>query len=66
VITVLVVLSFLHGAPRTRLVAGAAGLGRWLLLAGVGGWLGFLIVSRLALLIDRLGFLVGDLPGVSR
>jgi hypothetical protein len=47
-------------------VAGAAGIGRWLLLAGVGGWLGFLIVSRLALLIDRLGFLVGDLPGVSR
>jgi hypothetical protein len=65
-ITVLVVVSFLHGAPRARLVAGAAGIGRWLLLAGVGGWLGFLLVSRLALLVDRLGFLVGDLPGVSR
>jgi hypothetical protein len=66
VITVLVVLSFLHGAPRSRLVAGAAGAGRWLLLGGVGGWLGFLLVSRLALLLDRIGFLVGDVIGIGR
>lgn len=66
VITVLVVLSFLHGAPRTRLVAGAAGVGRWLLLGGVGGWLGFLLVSRLALVLDRIGFLVGDVIGIGR
>lgn len=59
-ITVLVLLAFLHGAPRRRVLVGAAGAGRWLLLAGIGGWLGFLLVSRLTLLIDRVGFLLGD------
>jgi hypothetical protein len=57
-ITVLVLLGFLHGAPRTRLVAAGAGLGRWLLIGGIGGWMGFLLVSRLALLVDRVGFLL--------
>lgn len=60
VITVLVLLSFLRGAPRGALTAQAAALGRWLLIGGVGGWLGFLVVSRLALLVDRVGFLLGD------
>ena len=34
-------------------------------LGGIGGWLGFLLVSRLALLVDRLQFLLrlaGDRP----
>jgi hypothetical protein len=65
-ITVLVILGFLHGSPRGRLLAGAAGTGRWLLLGGVGGWLGFLLVSRLSLLVDRVGFLLGDWLGVVR
>jgi hypothetical protein len=57
---VLVLLSFLHGVPRRRALVVAAGGGRWLLLAGIGGWLGFLLVSRLTLLVDRVGFLLGD------
>jgi hypothetical protein len=60
VITALVLLSFLHGAPRAALTAQAAGLGRWLLIGGIGGWLGFLVVSRLSLLVDRVGFLLAN------
>jgi hypothetical protein len=65
-ITMLVLLAFLHGAPRRRALVGAAGAGRWLLLAGIGGWLGFLLMSRLTLLVDRVGFLLGDWLGVIR
>ena len=64
-ITVLVLISFLHGIPRGRLVGGAAGIGRLLVLGGIGGWLGFLIVSRLVLLVDRLSFLLTDWLRVS-
>jgi hypothetical protein len=66
VITALVLVGFLHGVPRGRLMAGAAGTGRWLLLGGIGGWLGFLLVSRLTLLIDRLQFLLVDWLGITR
>lgn len=59
-ITGLVLVAFLHGLPRGRLLGGAAGIGRWLLLGGVGGWLGFLMVSRLGLLVDRITFLLAD------
>jgi len=59
-ITSLVLLAFLHGAPRGRLTIRAATVGRWLLVGGIGGWLGFLLVSRLSLLVDRIGFLLGD------
>lgn len=65
-VTALVLLAFLHGAPRALMLAGAAGTGRWLLLGGIGGWLGFLLVSRLALLVDRIGFLLGDWLGIIR
>jgi hypothetical protein len=65
-ITVLVLLAFMHGVPRTRALVGAAGAGRWLMLAGIGGWLGFLLVSRLTLLVDRVGFLLGDWLGILR
>lgn len=66
VVTSLVLLSFLHGSPRARLVAlGAAG-GRWLLIAGIGAWLGYLLVTRLALLVDRIGFLLLDWIGIGR
>jgi len=60
VITSLVLLAFLHGAPRGRLTTRAAGVGRWLLVGGIGAWLGFLVVSRLSLLVDRVAFLLGD------
>ncbi len=60
IITSLVLLAFLHGAPRGRLTIRAAKLGRWILVGGIGGWLGFLLVSRLSLLVDRVAFLLGD------
>jgi hypothetical protein len=65
-ITVPVLLAFLHGVPRGRLMNGVTGAGRWLLLGGLGAWLGFLLVSRLALLVDRIGFLLGDWMGLVR
>ena len=34
------------------------------MLAGIGGWLGYLLLSRLVLLIDRLAFLLGDWLGL--
>jgi len=66
VLAALVLVAFLHGAPRTRIGAQIAVTGRWLLLAGLGGFLGFLAMSRLALLVDRLTFLVGDWLGLVR
>jgi len=63
-ITGLVLIGFVHGAQRGRLLSGAASAGRWLMLAGIGGWLGYLLLSRLVLLIDRIGFLLGDWLGL--
>ena len=63
-VTGLVLIGFLHGVPRGRVMVAAAGAGRWLLIVGVGGWLGFLILSRLILLVDRIGFLLGDWLGL--
>jgi hypothetical protein len=64
IVSALVLTSFLHGAPRGRFVGGAANAGRWLLVAGLGAWLGYLILSRLVLLLDRIGFLLGDWLGL--
>jgi hypothetical protein len=64
VITVLVLLAFLHGTRRGRISGAAMGIGRWLMLAGLGGWLGFLLVSRLTVLLERIGFLLGDWLGI--
>lgn len=66
VVTGLVLIGFLHGMPRGRVLGGAGVAGRWLLIGGLGGWLGFLIVSRLVLLVDRVGFLLGDWLGLVR
>jgi hypothetical protein len=66
VITSLVLVGFLHGAPRGRIVGAAASSGRWLMLGGIGGWLGYLLFSRLVLLVDRVAFLVGDWLGLGR
>ena len=59
----LVLIGFVHGAPRGRVLAAAATTGRWLMLVGLGGWLGYLLFSRLVLLVDRIAFLVGDWLG---
>lgn len=65
-ITALTLVGFLHGVPRGRGVSMAAAAGRWLLIAGIGGWLGYLLFSRLLLLLDRVGFLMGDWLGIGR
>ena len=64
VISALVLASFLHGGRRGRLLGPASDAGRWLLIAGLGGWLGYLLLSRLVLLLDRIGFLLGDWMGI--
>ena len=66
IITLLVLFGFLHGVRRGRISAAAATSGRWLLIGGIGGWLGFLLVSRLTVLLDRIGFLLGDWLGLVR
>jgi hypothetical protein len=63
---VLVLFGFLHGVRRGRVSGAAASSGRWLLVGGIGGWLGFLLVSRLTILLDRIGFLLGDWLGLVR
>jgi hypothetical protein len=65
-ITVPVLLSFLHGVPRSRFLVGVSSAGRWLMLGGLGAWFGFLLLSRLSLLVDRVGFLLGDWLGLLR
>lgn len=65
-VTGLVLVGFLHGVPRGRALSAASAAGRWLLVAGIGGWLGYLLLSRLVLLLDRIGFLLGDWLGVGR
>lgn len=66
VITGLVLIGFLHGTPRGSVLGATASLGRWLMLAGIGGWLGYLLLARLVLLADRIAFLVGDWLGLGR
>ena len=66
VITGLVLIGFVHGMPRGRLLGTAADAGRWLLLGGLGAWLGVLLLTRLLLLVDRIGFLLGDWLGLGR
>ena len=65
-VTGLVLVGFIHGTPRGRAFTTAARAGRWLLIAGLGGWLGYLILSRLILLVDRVAFLLGDWLGLLR
>lgn len=62
----LVLLAFLHGRPAARGLAGPAVAGRWAILVGVGAWLGFLVLGRLTLLVDRLAFLAVDWLGLGR
>jgi hypothetical protein len=66
IISALVLVSFVHGVPRRRVTAAAAAGGRWLVIGGLGAWLGYLLVSRLALVIDRIGFLAFDWFGIGR
>ena len=65
VVSGLVLVGFVHGTPRGRALTVAASTGRWLMLAGLGGWLGYLLFSRLLLLVDRVAFLLGDWLGLA-
>jgi hypothetical protein len=65
-VTALVLIGFVHGSPRGAATVRMAAAGRWLLLGGIGGWLGYLLFSRLILLVDRVAFLLGDWLGVLR
>jgi hypothetical protein len=65
-ITVLVVLALLHTRPAAGVARGAVVAGRWILIGGLGGWLGFLLASRLTLLVDRMTFLLVDWLGIGR
>jgi hypothetical protein len=66
-VTSLVMLSLARGgAGSTSVIARASSAGRWLLVGGIGAWLAFLLVSRLVLLVDRLGFLLVDWLGIGR
>ena len=65
-VTALVLLAFLHGRPQGRVLLRLSATGRWLILGGVGAWLGYLVLSRLVLLTDRLAFLATDWLGVVR
>jgi hypothetical protein len=66
IVTAVVAFAFVHGVPRGRIGGSVARGGRWLLLAGIGGWLGYLLLSRLVLLVDRISFLLGDWLGIGR
>jgi hypothetical protein len=63
-VSALVLASFLHGGRKGRIAAAMSGAGRWVLLAGLGGWLGYLVLSRLVLLLDRIAFLLRDWIGI--
>lgn len=62
----LVLIGFVHGAPRGRAAGAVVAAGRWVMLVGLGGWLGYLLLSRLILLLDRIGFLLGGWLGLGR
>ena len=66
IVTAMVAYGFIHGVPRGRVGGSVARGGRWLLLAGIGGWVGYLLMSRLVLLVDRISFLLGDWLGIGR
>jgi hypothetical protein len=66
VITMLVLLALLHARPGAGVARAAVNSGRWLLIGGLGAWLGFLVASRLTLLVDRVQFLLVDWLGLGR
>lgn len=65
-ITLPVLLVFVRGTQRGAVISAVSRTGRWFVVGGLGAWLGFLLLSRLALLVDRIGFLLGDWLGLLR
>ncbi len=66
IVSGLVLIAFIHGTPRGRSLRSAASAGRWLMLGGIGAWVGYLLFARLVLMIDRITFLVADWLGLGR
>ncbi|MFN2484951.1 MAG: hypothetical protein ABR509_08535 [Candidatus Limnocylindria bacterium] len=66
VIMALVVVSFRHGVAVDGFAGRASVAGRWLLMAGLGGWFGFMLLGRLVLVIERIGFLLFEWLKIGR
>ena len=56
------------GAPRVwgAFARFAGGIGKWFIMVAFGALFAYAIVARVALLIDRMGFLLGDWLGIIR
>ena len=63
-VSALVLVSFVHGMVTGPILGAASSGGRWLIVAGMGAWLGLLLLTSLVLLIDRIAFLLRDWLGV--
>jgi hypothetical protein len=63
-VSALVLTAFVHGMPGRRGLGIAAVGGRWLIVAGMGAWLAFLLLTALVLLVDRIAFLLRDWLGI--
>ena len=66
IIIALVLISFRHGVATDGLAARASLTGRWLVLAGLGGWFGFSLLGRLLMVIDRTAFLLFEWLKIGR
>ena len=62
----LVLLSFRHGVRPQGFAWRASNVGRWVLLAGLGGWFGFAILGRLTMVVERAGFLLFEWLKIGR
>lgn len=62
IVILLAVLSYFFFAfeQKTRLAQGSAKLGRWLMMFAFGAIFGSTVMARLALLIDRVDFLINE------
>lgn len=63
-ISALVLVAFVHGVAAGPVLGAASASGRWLIVAGMGAWLGVLLLTALILLVDRIGFLLRDWLGL--
>ena len=63
-VSALVLVAFVHGIASGPVLGAAASGGRWLIVAGMGAWLGLLLLTSLVLLVDRVAFLLRDWLGL--
>ncbi|MEO8509941.1 MAG: hypothetical protein ABI534_01725 [Chloroflexota bacterium] len=63
-VSALVLVAFVHGMASGPILGAASSGGRWLIVAGMGAWLGLLLLTSLVLLVDRIAFLLRDWLGL--